>query len=313
VPTTIASSTRAWTRPARRWALRTLWITLPLTAGTAAAEALDSWADAPRVVAIVLLWLAWGTGVVALLAPRPVGLTALRAIAPAFAVLALAATISGASTGGSASDLAAWGAVVATLLTAVLASDTEIAVAAANGIAYGDEQRFPLRTPPALFLAPLPLARVALVAGIATGPLLLADGRVIAGIVALLVGVPVVAVAARALHSLSRRWVILVPAGVVVLDPLTLADPTLFVRQHVRTLRSAEGSAPPGDASLDLRLGATISSVELVLDGDTDLVRAARGRRGGTTVTATALLVAVARRADLLIEAARRRVRVEAR
>jgi hypothetical protein len=87
----------------------------------------------------------------------------------------------------------------------------------------------------------------------------------------------------------------------------------LFVRRHVRTLRATDGTAPPGEASLDLRLGATISSVELVLDGDTDLVRAARGRRGGTTVTAAALLVAVARRDELLIEAARRRVRVEAR
>lgn len=303
------SPARTWTRPARRWALRVVWITLPLTAGAAAGQALDSWADAPRVVAIVVLWLAWGTGVVALLAPRPVGLTALRAIAPAFAVLALAALISGETS----SELAAWSATVATLLAAALVSDTQIAMDAANGVAYGDERRHPLRTPPALFLAPLPLARVALVAGVTAGPLLLADGQVVAGIVALAVGAPIVVVAARALHGLSRRWVILVPAGVVVLDPLTLADPTLFVRRHVRVLRAVDAGTPVGEGRLDLRLGATLSSVELVLGGETDLVRASRGRRGGRTVGATALLVAVVRRDDLLREAAQRRVRVEAR
>jgi hypothetical protein len=284
-------------------------VTLPITAGTAATDALDSWADAPRVVAIVLLWLAWGVGVVALLAPRPIGLTALRTIAPTFVVLAVVAAL----TGAAGDDLAAWGAVVATFITAIFVSDSEIAVAAANGIAYGDEERFPLRTPPALFLAPLPLARAALVAGVSAGPLLLADGQVVAGVAALLVGAPIVVVAARAVHGLSRRWVILVPAGVVVLDPLTLADPTLFVRRHVRALRAVDGGAPVGEGGLDLRLGATLSSVELVLDGDTDLVRSSRGRKGGRTVVATALLVAVVRRDDLLTTAASRRVRVEVR
>lgn len=302
------SAARA-TRPARRWALLILWITLPLSAGPAAASALEPWADAPAVVAIALLWLAWGIGVVGVLAPRPAGLTALRAIAPAFAVLALVVAVSGEAS----SDVAAWGAVAATLLTALLVSDTEIAIAAANAVAYGDEQRFPLRTPPALFLAPLPLARVALIGGIAAGPLLLADGRVVAGVVALGVGAPIVVLAARALHGLSRRWMILVPAGVVVLDPLTLADPTLFVRRHVRALRAVDAGVPVGEGRLDLRLGATLGSVELVLDGETDLVRASRGRRGGRTVGATALLVAVVRRDDLLAEAARRRVRVEVR
>jgi hypothetical protein len=304
----VPNAARAWTRPARRWALRVLWVTLPLTAGTAASDALDTWAEAPRIVAIVLLWLAWGAGVVALLAPRPIGLTALRTIAPTFVVLAVVAALT-----GSADALAAWGAVLATIVTAVLVSDSEIAIAAANGVAYGDEERFPLRTPPALFLAPLPLARAALVAGIVAGPLLLADDQVVAGVVALVVGVPLVVVAARAVHSLSRRWVILVPAGVVVLDPLTLADPTLFVRRHVRALRAIDGVTTPGPGHLDLRLGATLSTVELVLDGDTDLVRASRGRKGGRTVVAGGLLVAVVRRDDLLTTAASRRVRVEVR
>jgi hypothetical protein len=289
----------------RVWLLRAAWVTLPLTAGTAAADALAGRADALKIVAAALLWIAWGTGLVALLAPRPVGLTAVRAIAPAFAVLAIAALIAGDTDG-----LAGWGAVAATLLTAALTADSEIALAAANAVAYGDERRFPLRTPPALFLAPLPLARLVVVAGVVAGPLLLADGRVVAGIVALVVGLPLAVLAARALHGLSRRWMILVPAGVVVLDPLTLADPTLFVRQHVRSLRALTSGEGIADGALDLRLGATAGGLTLTLDSDADLMRAARGRRGGQTVHAAVLLVAVVRRRQLLTEAAQRRVRV---
>lgn len=304
----MTTDARAWSRTIRRWGLAAIWLVLPLAAGPAAGDALDGWADAPQVVAAVVLWSAWGVGLVAILAPRPVGLTALRTIAPAFAVGAVAVLLS-----GDADGAAAWGAVAATIAAAALAADHEIAVAAANGIAYGDEERFPLRVPPGLFLAPLPLARAALVAGIVAGPLLLADEQVIAGIVALVVGLPVAVVAARALHGLSRRWTILVPAGLVVLDPLTLADPTLFVRRHIRALRAAPVDGEPADGAVDLRLGATLGSTELVLDGDTDIVRASRGRHGGQTVMATALLVAVVRRDDLLETASRRRVRVEGR
>jgi hypothetical protein len=293
---------------ARLWLLRAVWVSLPLTAGTAASDALAGWSDAPKVTAAVLLWIAWAIGTVALLAPRPVGLTAVRAIAPAFALLTIAAVVAGDTDG-----VAGWGGVAATLLAAALASDSAIALAAVNGVAYGDERRFPLRTPFALFFGPLPLARLALVGGVVAGPLLLADERWVAGAVAVLVGVPLVVVAARALHGLSRRWLVLVPAGVVVVDPLTLADPTLFVRRQVRALRALDTGSelPPG--ALDLRLGAFVGGLTITLDAELDLVRSARGRRGGQTVHAASLVVAVVRRAELLVDAAQRRVRVEVR
>jgi hypothetical protein len=290
----------------RVWLLRALWCTLPLTAGSAATDAISSWDEAPRVVAAIVLWGCWAAGTVAVLAPRPAGLTVLRVIAPAFAVCAAVALIDGAADG-----LAGWGAVGATLAAAVLASDSEFAMAAVNALSYGDERRFPLRTPPALFLGPLPIVRALVVAGIAAGPLLLADGKLVIGILAVIAAVPVVPLALRALHGLSRRWFVLVPAGVVVVDPLTLADPMLFVRQRVRILRAAKADAPVPEHALDLRLGATAGTMELGFDEPAELLRAARGRHGGTTVHAQGLLVAVVRRAELLAEAAQRRVRVE--
>jgi hypothetical protein len=105
------------TRSIPLWLLRIAWITLPLTAGPAASATVSDWSDGPRVVAEVLLWLAWGAGLLATIAPRPQALTALRTIAPAFLVFAIAAAFD-----GQASTTATVAALVATALTAVLIS-----------------------------------------------------------------------------------------------------------------------------------------------------------------------------------------------
>jgi hypothetical protein len=293
-------------RPPFLWLLRVAWVTLPLTAGPAASAALDSWADAPRVAAATLLWLAWAAGLLATLAPRPQTLTALRVIAPAFVIAAILAAID-----GSGSTIAIVGALAATIVCALLASGHDIASAAANALAYGDEQRFPLRVPPALFLGPLPVARLLVAAGVVAPVLLLADGDIVLGIVALVVGAALVYLLGRSLSSLSGRWAVLVPAGFVVVDPLTLADPVLFLREHVRHLAPEPATAaPPG--VLDLRLGASAGSVSVRFDEEVELVRAARGRRGGATVETDEIRVAVARRDEMLTLAAGRRLPVRA-
>ncbi len=290
----------------RLWILRVVWLALPLAAGAAAADALDGWSDAPATLGAAMLWLGWGVGLLAVLAPRPITLTAIRVIAPAFVVLALVIVVS-----GDASTIAAAGAVVVTLLAAGLVADPAFAIAAVNAVAYGDELRHPLRTPPGLYLALIPLARALVVVGIAAGPLLLADGAIVGGLLALVIGWALAALAARALHALARRWIVLVPAGVVIVDPMTIADPVLFVRSHVRSMRPVDPAAPIAPGALDLRLGASWGSVVLDLDGAADLVRV--GRRGATaqTLQPETILVAIAARDALLAGAAQRRVRVE--
>ena len=279
--------------------VRVVWLTLPLVAGAAASHAVEGWADAPRAIAIVFLWLGWGIGLVALLAPRPAGLTAVRTIAPAFAFLAVVGAI-----WGDASALAVSTALVGAVVAAALVADPAVALASANGVAYGDERRNPLRAPPALYLAPIPIARAVAVAGIVAAPLLLADERLAWGIVAL-IGLPLAWLAIRALHTLARRWLVTVPAGVVVVDPMTLVDPVLVVRRNLRGVRAVDGSAAPDPGAVDLRLGATLGTVEVALDGSIDVVRG--GRRGrADTIRPDALLLAVAGRRELLTRAARR-------
>ena len=91
------------------------------------------------------------------------------------------------------STVAIVGALLATVVCRALASGHDIASAAANALAYGDEQRFPLRVPPALFLGPLPLARLLVVgrrgrAGRCCSP----TGEIVLGAVALVVGMALV-------------------------------------------------------------------------------------------------------------------------
>jgi hypothetical protein len=164
--------------------------------------------------------------------------------------------------------------------------------------------------PPALFLGPLPGARLVVMTSIVAPVLLLADGRIVIGVAALLVGSGLVYLLSRSLDSLSRRWAVLVPAGFVVVDPLSLSDPVLFLREHIRHL-APEVPATAPDEVLDLRLGAGAGSVSVRFDEEIELTRAARGRHGGTTVTTAEIMVAVVRREEMLRKAAERRLPVK--
>src|SRR2546425_810432 len=166
------------------WLVRVAWASLPITAGPAAAAALEDWSAPPRTLAEALLWAAWAIALVALFAPRPLGLTVVRVVAPSFVVLAVVVLVTGAADAREAGV-----AVAATLLAGTLAvASPSLSLACANGAAYGDERRYPLRIPPVLWLGMLPSAPLLVATGVAAGPLLLADARVGAGAAALVVG-----------------------------------------------------------------------------------------------------------------------------
>jgi hypothetical protein len=282
------------------WCARIAWVVLPVTVGAALSDALDSWSTGPARVATVLLWTAWALGLVALLAPRPWGLTALRVLAPAAVAVAIA-------TAWSASAASAALAIASTLVAAVLALAAPVARAAANSAAYGDEVRFPLRIPPSLFLAPVPIAMAVVAFGVATGPLLLAAGRIAAGIPATLAGFGAAAVVARSLHALSLRWLVLVPAGIVVADPLTLADPVLMRRENVAVVERAPRTLR--GETIDLRLGSAAGTVRVGLHEPQSFGRR-RGRRTLTLQDADGVLVSAVQAGTFLRDAGARRIGV---
>jgi hypothetical protein len=156
---------------------------------------------------------------------------------------------------------------------------------------------------------PLPLAVAAVGAGIATGPLLLADRRWVLGGVLTVVGLAAAALAARSLHSLTQRFVVLVPNGLVVHDPMTMADPVLFLHAVVAGLSSRPvPAAAAAEGEVDLRVGAAAGSVVLELRETVRIARA--GRAGGAIVETDRLLFAPTRPRVLFETAATRRIPV---
>ena len=124
---------------------------------------------------------------------------------------------------------------------------------------------------------------------------------------AVAVAVPVVRAAGRSVYALSQRWAVLVPAGIVLKDPLTLVDPVLFPRDRIASLRPLPFPTAPADDILDLRLGAAAGSLVLELTDDAQLFRA-RGRlRGGEAVKARRLAFSPRQPDALLAEAATRK------
>jgi hypothetical protein len=279
---------------------RLAWLTLPFTAGTLVNDGVVGRSTPVQALAVAACWVAWGAVLVALLVRRPLGLTVLRCVAPLAVV--------GALWGSAVSDRASAPLAAAlTLLAAVpvaLAFLPEIGAWMVNGAAYGDERRYPLRAAGAVLAGPLWLSWLALVAGGLAGPLLLASRQWIAGGLAVLVGVPAVVVTARALHSLSLRWAVLVPAGLVLKDHVTMLDPMLFARPDIQAL----GPAPVDTDALDLTARSPGLAVELRLREATPLGVIAG--RESQTVTTSRLLFTPTRPGALLADAASRRIPV---
>jgi hypothetical protein len=281
------------------WPARATWLVLPVILGPALGDALDDASRPVQLVATVGLWVGWAVVLVATLVPTTVSLTALRVAAPAAVVAALTATVAtGASTAGVVG-------LVGALVTALAAFWPGTGEAFVAGSSYGNERRMPLRVPGPLLAGPLLLAWLVAAAGVATGPLLLAAEQWVAGAAALAVGLPAAGVALRSMHTLARRWLVFVPTGVVVHDPLALAEPVLLRRADVRSF----GPAPADTTALDLTRGALGLALEVRLEPPVSLVLAAGGRPGvGEATTAGALLVSPTRPGAVIAEARRRRL-----
>jgi hypothetical protein len=113
------------------------------------------------------------------------------------------------------------------LICGVLVGGAEFGHRCVQASAYGDEQRFLLR-PPAPFILPIGIAGLAWASACVAAPLLLASKHWITGGVVALFAVLSTAFLLPRFHTLSRRWLVLVPAGVVVHDQVVFAE-TLMV------------------------------------------------------------------------------------
>jgi hypothetical protein len=196
------------------WAARAVW---------AAVGALAPWdtvaGGRSGAVSAVLRswgWASWLAVMVALFVPAALSLTAVRVLAPAVGMLAYLM------------GNPVWAFLAVVMLRVLLSRD--VADVLVQGSAYGAETRFALRTP-VPYLAPAFLVWSALVATTVGGSLLLAAGNVSAGIPVAAAGALLAWKVPVRLHRLSRRWLVVVPAGLVVHDHLVLGE-TMMVRSN---------------------------------------------------------------------------------
>ncbi len=243
-------------------ALRAIWLSAPLWGGVSVSDGLGT--GAVSTVAQVALWAGWGVALVAMGVPTTVSLTAIRLTVPA---VAIGAVIAGR---GPWWFVSLAGAIVAVGLT----FSADVGQRFVDASSYGAEKRFPLRPPAGAVLA-APIAWALGVTGLVAGPLLLADRDWIAGGLVLVFGLPLAALTVRALHRLSRRFAVLVPAGLVVHDPIVLADTALFRRAQIERV----GLAATSTTATDLTGGAQGLAIEVALVDDS-IVAIAPSRRG---------------------------------
>lgn len=280
------------------WLTRLLWLTLPITLGDLVAEALAGRSDSVVLVGAAMGWGLWVAVLLASLVQAPWALLALRMLAP----LAVAAGAFAAF--DSAPSAIGWIGLASAAVAAVAAMSADVGYEFINGAAYGDEARFPLRPPAILLLGPIALVWALAVAPLPIAILGLAARQWAWGAALAVVGAASAWWGVRVLARLTRRWCVLVPAGVTIVDDMALAEPTLMRSGDI----VAAGPAPADTTALDLTAGASGLIVQIDLNGAGDFIPAAP--RGGVTepVSAASVLLAPSRPGALLRALRTRRV-----
>lgn len=220
------------------WLVRAAWLTMPFVLGSALTDAVADRSTVMRIVVGSAAWLIWAAVLGASLILRPITLTVLRTLVPISVPAAIwASAVIGLT------PISVLGIVFAFVCTfTALAAATGDAFV--DGASYGDERRMPLRVPGPL--TPIVALVWALMVGlVAAGMILLAAQAWLLGAVAALLALPAVAIGGRALHSLARRWIVFVPAGIVLHDHLSLQAPVLFSRTVIGDMRPVDD---PGKA-----------------------------------------------------------------
>ena len=224
--------------------------------------------DASRSVAWVVLtwgWFLW-TGVGAsLLVPSPISLTIMRTVLPLSVVVSVVAS----------QPLAVFCYVVAL----IVCMSPVFVDAMVQGGAYGDETRFALRTP-LPYVVPAVVAWLLYTAALIGGSLFLAARQYIFGAVLVAIGILLSRTIPRRLHRLARRWLVLVPVGIVVHDHLVLHE---TIMAHSGKILSVTRTSDIGEAA-DLTGGVVGDRITIALtEADKVVLSAITAKALGTT------------------------------
>jgi hypothetical protein len=222
------------------WVARVAWIVVAVIGGGAVESAVDGRSSAVAWAAAVGGWGLWAVGALGLAIASTWSLTVVRVVVP----LALVATVGAGIGGATAVDLVLLGGPA--IIAAAAVATAEFGRQWVQASAYGDEERFPLRVPAGAGLAAI-VSWVLWAPALIAGPLLLAAESWLAGALLTLLAVAGVVLLGPRWHRLSLRWFVLVPAGVVVHDPVVLADTFPLRTAQVASIRLAPADTQAAD------------------------------------------------------------------
>ncbi len=234
------------------WVARLAWIMVAVIGGTAVESAVDGRTSAVAWTAAIGGWSLWALAALGLAIASVWSLTVVRIVVP----LSLVATIAAGVGGAPAIDLVLLAGPAIVAAAAVLTA--EFGRQWVQASAYGDEERFPLRFPVGAGLAAI-VTWVVWAPAVVAGPMLIAAEQWIVG-----AGVCILAFAGVVLlgprwHRLTLRWFVLVPAGVVIHDPVVLADTFPLRTSQLASI----GLAPADTEAADLTGPASGYAIEV--------------------------------------------------
>ena len=209
------------------WLVRIAWI----VAALAASGSSTTW------------WAGWIVVAVASIVLHPVSLSVVRIVAPLVAVEAAAHL-----------TFDVRGVVVATALTtAVIVSfSAEYGRSHVQAAAYGAERRHMLRPPAAALFVTVAAWTVVAVLLIAANVVATGVATTWLDVTLRIVAAALSAALAYRATTLARRWFVVVPAGVVIHDPLLLTDSVMIPRRDVTSIGADTGTSTATTGALDV-------------------------------------------------------------
>lgn len=267
------------------WALRAGLTGTAALVGPALASAGEGRANHAALPAVVLWWALVAVQVVAVVVPGATGLTSLRILTPAGVVAAGSALVGGAAT------IVGVAALAAATLTTAIAFSAEAGEALVQGAAYGHERRFPLRLPVS-YLPAAVLSWIVWCASVVSAVVLLGAHLWVLATFLAAAAVGLTWLLARRLHRFSRRWLVLVPAGMVLHDHVVLGETLMVPKANVHRVALAYADTQ----AFDLTGPASGHALQVtVSEMVTILLAATRREPKGKAVHAGAFLIAPSR------------------
>lgn len=277
------------------WGPRITWAAVAVAGAWSIGDALDGRSAALRTTVAIGAWLLWGIGVVALVVPSTLGLTVLRMLS------ALTCGIAGVSWIGGASPTSGAIFLACSVLSALLIGGADFGQRCAQASAYGDEHRFMLR-PPAAFIPPVALVGLVWIAVVLAAPLLLASGRWALGSIAAVAAALLTWLLVPRFNALSGRWLVFVPAGLVLHDLVVLGETLMVPQADIEAIELALASTE----AADLTGPASGHAVEIGMRSMvTALLAPTKAAPRGTALHVRSFIVAPTR-PGLVLRAARR-------